>query len=257
MKTTSLLSSLALACAALFPATALAGGGMMQNSPKLDAAMRKLFGQTQAFSAKIQMSGKSSDGKTFSMAGALYLSDVKSRFEMDFTKMQGSDMPPQALAQMKAMGMDRFEAISRPDLKLVYLVYPNMQSCVKMPMTQPSDAKISTDDLKIVITKIGVETVNGHPCVKNQVVVTDEQGKAHASTMWNATDLKNFPVRIAYSENGGEFTMNFVQIMLAKPDASLFEPPADCAVYDNMQVMMQQVMMKRMSVQMQQGGDEK
>jgi hypothetical protein len=191
------------------------------------------------------------------MDGALFLSDGKSRFEMDFTKMQGSGISPQAAAQMKAMGMDRMAAISRPDLKIVYMVYPNMQSCVKMPMSQPSDAKVSTDDLKISITKIGAETVNGHPCVKNQVVVTDEQGKAHASTMWNATDLKNFPVRIVYSENGGEFTMDFVQLTLSKPAAALFEPPADCAVYDNMQQMMQQVMIKRMSVQMQQGGEEK
>ena len=247
MKKTILLSVLALACAALFPATALANGGMMQNSPKIDAAMRKLFGETKAFSAQIQMSGKGSDGKTFSMSGALYLSEGKSRFDMDFTKTQGTGMSPQAVAQMKAMGMDRFEAISRPDLKLVFMVYPNMQSCVKMPMTQPSDAKVSTDDLKITITRVGAETVNGHPCIKNQVVVTDEQGKAHASTMWNATDLKNFPVRIVYAENGGEFTMDFVQITLSTPDASTFEPPAGCAVYDNMQQMMQQVLMKRMS----------
>jgi len=37
----------------------------------------------------------------------------------------------------------------------------------------------------------------GRPsCVKNKVIVTDDKGDKHESTVWNATDLKNFPVKI-------------------------------------------------------------
>jgi hypothetical protein len=40
--------------------------------------------------------------------------------------------------------------------------------------------------------------------------------------------------------------MLFKDVKLAKPDASLFDPPAGYKHYDNLQQMMQQEMMKRM-----------
>jgi hypothetical protein len=88
--------------------------------------------------------------------------------------------------------------------------------------------------------------VDGHACVKNNVVVTDKDGTIHESTVWNATDLKNFPVKIEQTVQGNATTMTFKNVSFAKPGASVFDPPADFKKYDSLQQMMQQEMMKRM-----------
>jgi hypothetical protein len=95
-------------------------------------------------------------------------------------------------------------------------------------------------------TELAKETVDGHACVKNKVVVTDEKGEKHESTTWNATDLKDFPIKIETTEQGTPMTMSFKNVKLAKPQASQFEPPAGFKKYDNFMTMMQEEMSKRM-----------
>ncbi|HSY74957.1 MAG TPA: DUF4412 domain-containing protein, partial [Dongiaceae bacterium] len=104
----------------------------------------------------------------------------------------------------------------------------------------------TTNDFKTESTEIGKETIDGHPCVENKVVITDKDGNKHESTVWNATDLKNFPVKIKTGTQGGNTIMSFKNISLAKPDASLFEVPSGYTSYDSMQSMMQTEMMKKM-----------
>ena len=66
------------------------------------------------------------------MPGKISFDAGKSRFEMNMSEAQGTKMPPGAAAQMKAMGMDTMISISRPDLKLVYIIYPGLNSYVAM-----------------------------------------------------------------------------------------------------------------------------
>ena len=146
---------------------------------------------------------------------------------------------------MKAMGMDTLISITRPDLKVVYLVYPGLNSYAEMT-PQDSSANAAPDDFKVETEKLGSEAVDGHDCVKNKVTVTDKEGKKHISTVWNAGDLKNFPVKIVTADQGNNATMLFKNISFAKPAASNFEPPAGLTKYDSMQTMMQTEMMKKM-----------
>jgi len=71
------------------------------------------------------------------------------------------------------------------------------------------------------------DIVDGHPCVKNKYIVTDNEGVKHESTVWNATDLKNFRSKSKLSSRGDNVSMLFQNVSLAKPAASLFDPPAD------------------------------
>jgi hypothetical protein len=159
-------------------------------------------------------------------------------------EMKGGKIPPTAMSQMKAMGLDRMVSISTADKKTVYLIYPNVQAYVEM--TSDPTAATTNTDAAIAVTKLGEETVAGHPCVKNKDVLTDKQGEPHEFTVWNATDLKNFPIKMEMSPNGNTITMSFTDVNFAKPDAALFSPPTGFTRYDNMQTMMQQVMMKKM-----------
>ena len=180
-----------------------------------------------------------------SMPGKLAYLEGKARFEMDMTQMRSGRIPPEAAEQMKAMGMGNMIIISRPDKKLAYMIYPGMKAYTENETKDLEDAK-AADKWKIESTELGKETVAGHPCVKNKVIVTDDKGDKHESTVWNATALKQFPVKIEINERNTPVTMTFKDIKLAKPDSAQFDPPKDFKRYDNMQALFQEEMMKRL-----------
>ena len=244
MKTSSLLLIPAILGLGLLTASAQFGppGG---GGPRFGGATAKLFGENQSYSARLEFQTTASGGEVTTMPGKISFDAGKARFEMDMTEMKSGRMRPEAAAHMKQMGMDKMISISRPDKKIVDLIYPGMQSYVENAIPE-SQAEGSPADYKADITELGKDTVDGHPCVKNKITVTDKQGNKHESTVWNATDLKNFPVKIQTDQAGASSVMLFKNVSLAKPDASLFEAPADYTKYDSMQQMMQQQMMKRM-----------
>lgn len=223
-------------------------GGMGMGAPRgpeFSGGMAKIFGNNSAFTATMEMQTKDHSGRTVTMPGKLAVDDGKSHFEIDMTKMTGHELGAEQAAQMKSMGFDRMVMISLPDKKTSLTVFPGMQAYIEMPIRDPEATKPASD-FKMDVTELGKDTVDGHPCVKNKVVVTDKEGNQHESTVWNATDLKDFPVKIETQERGNTMTMVFKDVKLAKPDASEFNPPADYKKYDNMGAMMQQEMMKRM-----------
>lgn len=250
---TSIKGLLALAlCLNLTPAFAQPGGGMGgpgRGTPQISAAMAKLFGDHQAFSASLDIEAKMGQGEAFKAPGKIAFDNLKSRFEMNLSEAKGGGMPPQMAAQMKSMGMDSMVIISRPDEKTTYMVYPGLKSYALMPDQAGKAADPSA--FQVEITKLGEETVEGHPCVKNKATVTDDQGKKHESTIWNATDLKNFPVKIQTVQQGADTTLVFKNVKLSKPEASQFDPPAGFTKYENIMALMQNEVMKRMQ---QQGG---
>ena len=218
------------------------GGGQ---GPNLGGPISKLFAANQSFSAVMVFQGAGPDGRNVTMPGKIYFDNGKSRFEMNMSEIQGGQISPNAAEQMKAMGMDSMISISRPDLKLAYLVYPGLNSYAEVP-SRDAAASATPNDYKAETEKLGNETVDGHDCVKNKVTVTDKEGNQHESTVWNATDLKDFPVKIVATEQGHTSTMQFKNISFDKPAASNFEPPAGFTKYDDVQTMMRTEMMKKM-----------
>lgn len=225
-----------------------AGGGGMggPKGPNLSGAMAKLFGENTGFSASIEMSTKlGNNPEPMVMPGKIAYLEGKSRFEMDLTQAKGTPMRPEQAAQMKAMGMGEMIIISRPDKKISCLVYPGLQSHVEMPL-QDGEGAGDLTKFKVETTELGKETIDGHPCVKNKVVVTDDRGQKHESTVWNATDLKSFPLKIESIQNGSPVSMTFKDVKLAKPEARVFEAPANSTKYADMMQMMREGMMKKL-----------
>jgi hypothetical protein len=141
---------------------------------------------------------------------------------------------------MQSLGMDKIVMITPADKKTVFMIYPKIRSYAGMKMPS-QDA--SSKDFHIQITKVGTETVDGHPCVKNQVVVTNAT-QSQEFTVWNATDLNNFPIQIQQNQQGISATIDFQNIKLGGLSESLFVPPADYTRYDTMQSLMESVVMK-------------
>ena len=192
----------------------------------------------------MQYKGESAND-TMTVPGKIAVWNGKSRFEMDMTQVKGGQMPPEAAAQMKQMGMGSMIAISRPDKKLTYTVYPGFQAYAETALTD-ADANKPDSDFKAEITEVGKDAVDNHPCVKNKVMVTDKEGKKREFTVWNATDLKQFPLKVETDHQGKTPVMLFKHQTSTTPEVSLFEPPSDFKRYESMGAMMQQEMMKRM-----------
>jgi len=219
--------------------------GPAPSGPDLSGPMGKLFGTNQAFSAALEVQTTDGSGNRITMPGRINFDTGKSRFELNMADVQTKQMSPASAAQMKSMGLDQMVMVSRPDKKMAYVIYPGLQSYVETGLTE-ADSAATNNDYKVETTELGKETVDGHPCVKNKVTVTDKNNNKHESTVWNATDLKNFPVKIQTAEGGSSMTMLFKNISLAKPDAGQFELPAAYTKYDSVPAMMQQQIMKRM-----------
>jgi hypothetical protein len=204
--------------------------------PNWDGAMAKLFGDNPGFTATMEFHMTRSSGQEMSMPGKIAHLEGKARFEMDMSGMQGANMPPQAAAHMKQMGMGKMTSITRRDQNLIYMVYPDMKAYTEMPI---HETNAPASEYKADVTKLGEETINGHNCIKNKVVVTGPDGSTRESTLWNATDLNKFPIKIQMaSKEGGNMVLLFNDVKLEKPDASLFDPPADFTKYDNMMSLM-------------------
>lgn len=236
------IATIALAC------TVQAQPGRMVGGAGFNSIIAKLFGDNPAFTADINVEMNTQGQPTASMPGKLSFDSGKSRYEMNLSEAKGGQMPPGLAEHMKSMGMDRTVAISRPDTKTVYLIYPGLTAYVENSQRDTETTKPDSA-FKIDMTELGSENLDGHPCIKYKAVITDDKGKTHESTVWKANDLKKFPIKIETNESGHTTTMLFTNIKMEKPDAALFEAPKDYKKYDNQQQLMQQEMMKRMGVQ--------
>lgn len=205
-------------------------------SPSFDSAMAKLFGENSSFSATMEFHlAQAGQGEDMTMTGKMAHVEGKARFEMDLSAMQGGHVPPQAAARMKQMGMGKMVMITRRDKDLNYMVYPDLKAYTIMPLHE-TNTPVSM--YKSEASKLGEETIDGHACIKSKVVVTGPDGVTHESIVWNATDLKQFPVKIQISNNGRDMVMLFREVKLDKPDDAQFEPPTDFTKYDNMMSLM-------------------
>ena len=232
-----------LAAGSSFLHAQMPGGG---GNGAVSSAMLKLFGKNPAFTAK--MTVRILDGsnqETMTMPMTMAVSEGKVRNDVDMGEMKSAMIPPQAIAQMKQMGMDKMSSIVRMDLKKSFQVYPGMKSYLEVPMTA-EDAQSLEKEPKIEKTELGKETIDGHASVKNKVVMTDAAGKAQEFTVWNATDLKDFPVQIQVKDNGQNVMMNYTDIKFAKTDAKQFEAPTGFTKYSSMQEFQQAMMQKMM-----------
>lgn len=208
--------------------------------------LMKIFGKNTAFSATadIKVSEAKSDTVDTTLVMNMAYSEGKVRADVDMGNMKSAQLPAEALAQMKQMGMDKMSTIVLPETKKMLLIYPNLNSYTEMPMDKEEASAVDKEP-KMEKTVLGKETVDGHPTVKHKVVITDDAGKKQEMTVWNATDLKDFPIKIETTEGENKVVMAYKDIKLAKPDASLFEAPKGAKKYASAQQMIMEKMMEQ------------
>jgi hypothetical protein len=163
------------------------------------------------------------------------MEDGKTRYEVDLSQFKGSDRPAAAAAFMKQKGIDRLIVINRPDTKINLTICPSIHAYSETPMGLEDEAD-AAKNYKIDKTKLGKEIMDGHPCDKTKVTLTDEKGKTQTATVWFATDLKDFPLQFQISDEDATTSLRFKDVKLAHIDAKQFEPPAGMSKYEPSQM---------------------
>src|SRR5438128_12193149 len=116
-------------CLAVLAFVSLAGSaGLAQpnmavgSPPGWNAALTRLFGDIKAFTARAELRVLDNAGKesvTMSMKFALL--DRKIRMDIDMAEMRGPQVPPEQIASLKKMAMDRLACVILPDTKTVHI----------------------------------------------------------------------------------------------------------------------------------------
>jgi hypothetical protein len=236
----AIVLSLLLACS--HPAIAQFNPGAPQTG--LNAAMMKLFGDINAFSSRAQVRMLDQSGaESMSLPITLAMLDGKVRAEVDLSQVKSKEMSAEVAGSLKQLGMDKMVSIIRPDRKSVFYVYPSLQAYAETPMSK-EDAGQLQGKSSINTAKLGNETIDGHPCEKNKVTVTDENKHKTEAVVWNATDLKKFPIQMQIDQPDARVVMRYSEIKLEKPDAKQFEAPGEFKKYESVEKLMQESMMK-------------
>jgi hypothetical protein len=83
-------------------------------------------------------------------------------------------------------------------------------------------------------TKTGKETLNGHPCIKYDIIMykKDRPDEKYRGTVWEATDLGGLAIRHEVDvpeveHGGGRMVMELKDIKLGAATEAMFEVPAD------------------------------
>ena len=193
----------------------------------INAAFIKLFGTNSAFTAKVDTRVVDPyQRELVRMPMDFAALGSKVRLEINLAQMQGQDFSSSTVAALKQAGMDRMVTVFRPDKQATYIIYPGVQSYQNLPMAK-GEAEAFEKGLKLEKTALGKETIDGHACVKNKVIVSGEKGPVLEATTWNATDLKDFPLQVQLKERANTVLMHFTQVRFVKPDARQFELPAN------------------------------
>jgi hypothetical protein len=180
------------------------------------------LGDFSAYCASFELQTKgSSNLPATTLPGRIAALGVKRRIEIDLGAMLTNNNPELSADRLFREKGNRVIFVLRPDKKVYWYAYSYMDGYFEKPM-KDSNVTRPESDPKREITKLGNETVDGHPCVKNRVVETDKNGKIRESTVWNAADLNMFPLKTKEDS----LIILFKDVKLGDPDAALFEPPA-------------------------------
>jgi len=192
----------------------------------VNAAFVKLLGSVSGFTAGLETRVLDrSQNQLVRMPMEFAFLDGKVRLDINLSQAQSKEFTASNLAALKQAGMDHFISIFRPDRKVTYLIYPGVHSYQELAQSK-AEIEAAEKGLKLERSALDKDTLDGHPCVKNKVVVKGSKGSLLEAVTWNATDLKDFPILIEMKEDDKTVRMHFTDVRFVKPDAKQFEVPA-------------------------------
>ncbi len=116
--------------------------------------------------------------------------------------------------------------IIRQDKKVIWTLMPDQHIYMETPFKNKKDivSELSDPEVRTEKTFLGNETVDGHPTKRYHIVTYRGKTKESSGILWEATDLKNFPIQ--YTDDDTKSTTTWKNIKFGKINDSLFEIPA-------------------------------
>jgi hypothetical protein len=108
-----------------------------------------------------------------------------------------------------------------------YMVMNNGM-CMQMTAQGQTNPFSQAHDAKIERSPAGTDTVDGHPCKVENLTITPHDGQPSKMKVWEAEDLKGFPIKIEMQSSRGPVSLQYKDISLDDPPASLFVHPDNC-----------------------------
>lgn len=107
-----------------------------------------------------------------------------------------------------------------------YMVMNGM--CMQTATQAQQNPFAQAQDATIERSAAGTDTVDGHACKVENLTVTPRNGKPTKMKVWEAQDLKGFPVKVEMQTDKGPVTVEYKDISFDAPAASLFTHPENC-----------------------------
>jgi hypothetical protein len=238
-----LFAGLVLAIGLCLPCLAQTGGNSQGLKFGSDPALKAVFRKFQSFSGEVQVNIVQ-EKTSLSMLVQLQVRSGNSRTEMDMRTFKGAELDQESVDQMLSLGFNPMVTLTLEDGALIYVLYPSLKAYASQKSTQKAGSP--QGEVKVVEKDLGEESVESHPCVKRQVMVTVPGSKPKELVVWAAKDMGEFPVKVEYSEKGEPYSLSFRKVVFAEPAASQFELPKDYTAYASVRDLMQGEMSKAM-----------
>ena len=254
MKTTF---RLAVACGLMLVAGTAAvraqmGGGADQGPTAALNRITQFLGKDASYTADYETRIVSAGQKgAISMPFRLSLNRGDSRMDMDLAKASIPDMSPAAVQIMQTMGLTRMSVLvtGPAEQKTGMLLYPEKK--MACPLPQQGKAKAGKTAAEPEPQVLGEEMVDGRLCVKKHLATTQD-GMAVEATWWELKDKPGVMAKMQAKTSDGTIDLRLAKLDAAAPAATLFQLPADCRKFPDMQQMMAAIMQENMQKMMQQ-----
>ena len=216
------------------------GAGIPGGELGYNAAMAKLFADIPHFAANVETTLTNLTDKTrLTVPMRMLKRQDELRIEVDFVKLKGTGLALQGLAAMQNIGMARMTSLVDPKKKGMTVVFPDLKAYSKVSM---AEADLPEAGFKVAKKAVGKDTVDGQPCIRQQVTLTSTDGKKVDATTWESTTLGNFPIRMFFKQTEGSLTMLFRNVELKPQDEALFKVPTDHKAFESVSSLMQEAM---------------
>jgi hypothetical protein len=215
----------------------------LDQAPFLAAALSEVFSDSRAFSAQaiLQLPG---DQPNQGIPLGFATLNGHMRWYLNLDQARSSRLDPALTTWLREARLNQVLFILRPETNALVVV-PGLKQWFEFapPKSPEIQAKAEEKVGFLQKTEVGRETVDGHPCVKYRLDLPKERGSGEQAFVWQATDLKNLPIKFQTALNGEIFTLLFRQIKDTPPDAKHFEPTAGYARVSGPETLLQNALL--------------
>jgi hypothetical protein len=203
-------------------------------TPRKNAALIRLLGQTNEFSARAQVDSFTSKGDVqTSLPMTITISNRKMREDIYMSEMP--QIPSEAKAILKLNRIDTVSVLTRFDDAKVILLFPGVEAYAEFSIPQDVQDYVASALRSAALkrTDIGRESFNGISCAKVKATLSDGRAVSEEAILWCAPDETAFPVRIDFTTPHDPAKYLFKDVRHDRPSSATFIVPTNYVRYAN------------------------